>query len=183
MIDISSERLKLIPLDNYLLQIWHQQGRNAMEAKLGLNPSNWQIEDFFQTETQEALANYWIPMTDEYLVDFFWYTNWEIVLVEKNLSIGGIGLSGLPDQHGATMVGYCIDMPFRQQGFASEALQCLIDWASTDINLKTILADTPLDNIASQQVLKKCGFSTFGLIDEVQHIELLKVKHWHLSIR
>ncbi len=183
MIDITSERLKLIPLDHDLLQLWHTQGRNTMEAKLGLKPSNWVIEDFFTTETQDALANFWLPMTERYFFDFFWYTNWEIVWTAENISVGGIGLSGLPDQHGATMVGYFIDAQYRKKGIATEALTCLLDWAAMDFNLKTVLADTPIDNLASQNVLKKCGFEAFGVVEAVKHIEMMQVKHWQKTIR
>jgi ribosomal-protein-alanine N-acetyltransferase len=89
----------------------------------------------------------------------------------------------MPDQDGVTMVGYFLDKKYRQKGFASEALKTLIDWAATDFSLKTIIADTPVDNLASQNVLIKQGFKEFGLIEEVKHIENLKVKHWRLDLK
>lgn len=182
MIEIYSERLKLIPLDNDLLTLWFIQSREKMERQLGLNPSNWQIEDFFKAETLDALVNFWLPMTAENPDNFFWYTNWEIVLVAENTSIGGIGFAGFPDQDGVTMVGYFIDGKHREKGYASEALKCLLDWASLEPSLKTILADTPFFNLPSQNVLKKAGFREFG-IAEVHHIEKMQVKNWKLGIR
>lgn len=183
MIELISERLRLIPLDYFLLSTWHQEGRNALERQLKLALSSWEIEPFFEAETQDALANFWLPMTDEYFLDFPWYTNWEIVLQNENKSIGGIGLSGMPDQDGVTMIGYFLDKKYRQKGYATEALKLLIEWAATDFSLKTIIADTPVDNIASQNVLKKAGFTPFGLIEEVIHIENITVKHWRLDIK
>ncbi|MFC0181128.1 Acetyltransferase (GNAT) domain-containing protein [Pseudarcicella hirudinis] len=182
MIEIYSERLKLIPLDHQLLSLWKETGRNAMEEKLGLKASDWIIEDFFLAETIDALENFWLPMTSENPDTFFWCTNWEIVLADQNLSIGGIGLAGLPDQEGVTMIGYFIDKNFREKGYASEALNCLINWASLEPSLKTIIADTPFFNLPSQNVLKKAGFREFG-IGEVQHIEKMQVKHWKLPVR
>lgn len=183
MIELLSERLRLIPLDHFLLSTWHKEGRNALENQLQLQSSDWEIEPFFEAETKDALENFWLPMTNEYFLDFPWYTNWEIVLTDENRSIGGIGLSGMPDQDGITMVGYFLDKKYRQKGFASEALTTLIDWAATDFSLKTIIADTPVDNLASQNVLIKQGFKEFGLIEEVKHIENLKVKHWRLDLK
>ena len=136
MIEIYSDRLKLIPLDNQLLTLWHTQSRNAMETKLGLNPSNWQVAKFDQIETEDALINFWLPMTAEHQNDFFWFTNWDIVLEAENISIGGIGFAGFPDQDGVTMVGYFIDGNHREKGYATEALTCLINWAKLEPALK-----------------------------------------------
>lgn len=182
MLSINTERLRLIPLDNHLLKIWHQEGRNPMEIKLGLNPSEWRMEDFFKAETEDALVNFWLPMTAQYFVNFEWYTNWEIVLTEENISIGGIGFAGMPDESGVTMVGYFIDGNYREKGYATEALKCLINWGSQEPTLKTILADTPFFNFPSQNVLKKVGFREFA-IAEVFHLEKMQVKNWKLKIR
>jgi [ribosomal protein S5]-alanine N-acetyltransferase len=182
MIEINSERLKLIPLDNHLLTIWHTQGRKAMVLKLNLNPTEWQMSDFDRSETEDALQNFWLPMTEQFADIFFWYTNWEIVLISENVSIGGIGFAGFPDQEGVTMVGYFIDGNHREKGYATEALKCLIDWAKLEPALKTIIADTPFFNLPSQNVLKKAGFQAFG-IGVTEHIgQQIQLKNWKLVI-
>jgi [ribosomal protein S5]-alanine N-acetyltransferase len=182
MIEIYSERLRLVPLDNDLLTIWFIQSRSNMETQLGLNHSNWEISDFDKAETEDALVNFWLPMTAEYPDNFFWYTTWEIVLISENISIGGIGFAGIPDEEGVTMVGYFIDGKYREKGYATEALRCLIDWGSLEPSLKTIIADTPFFNLPSQNVLKKVGFREFG-IAEVFHLQKMQVKNWKLKIR
>lgn len=183
MIQISSERLKLIPLDHHLLEIWSREGHKEMTSKLGLNPTEWQISEEYLLETEDALQNFWLPMTAQYADNFFWYTNWEIVLASENISVGGIGFAGFPDQEGVTMVGYFIDGNHREKGYASEALQCLIDWAKLEPSLKTIIADTPFFNFPSQNVLKKAGFKAFG-IGVTEHIgQKIQLKNWRLGIR
>lgn len=183
MIEIYSKRLRLIPLDNHLLTIWNIQGRKALAEKLGLNPIEWQMSDFDRNETEDALQNFWLPMTAQNETVFFWYTNWEIVLVSENVSVGGIGFAGFPDQEGVTMVGYFIDGNHREKGYATEALNCLIDWAKSEPCLKTIIADTPFFNLPSQNVLKKAGFKEFG-IGITEHIgQKIQLKNWKLGIR
>jgi [ribosomal protein S5]-alanine N-acetyltransferase len=183
MIEIYSERLRLIPLDNQLLTIWNLQGHKEMTSKLGINPTEWQISEEYLVETEDALQNFWLPMTAQYADNFFWYTNWEIVLVSENVSVGGIGFAGFPDQEGVTMVGYFIDGNHREKGFATEALNCLIDWATLEPSLKTIIADTPFFNFSSQNVLKKAGFKEFG-IGETEHLgQKIQLKNWKLGIR
>jgi RimJ/RimL family protein N-acetyltransferase len=182
MIEIYSERLRLIPLDNDLLNLWSLQGRKAMIEQLRLQPSEWLMSDFDREETEDALQNFWLPMTEQNPTDFFWYTNWEIVLDAENTSIGGIGFAGFPDQDGVTMVGYFIDGKHREKGYATEALTCLIDWAKLEPNLKTIIADTPFFNFPSQNVLKKAGFKEFS-ISETEHInQKIQLKNWKLKI-
>jgi ribosomal-protein-alanine N-acetyltransferase len=73
-------------------------------------------------------------------------------------------------------------MPYRNKGYASEALSGLIDWAKQDGSLCQILADTPVDNNSSEKVLEKNGFQQFGEIEEVEHIETILVRHWKLNI-
>jgi [ribosomal protein S5]-alanine N-acetyltransferase len=183
MIQIQSDRLKLIPLDNHLLNIWNTEGRKALSQQLNLNPSEWQMSDFDRDETLDALQNFWLPMTEQYADNFFWYTNWEIVLISENVSVGGIGFAGFPDQEGVTMVGYFIDGNHREKGYATEALNCLIDWAKLEPALKTIIADTPFFNLPSQNVLKKAGFQAFG-IGVTEHIgQQIQLKNWKLGIR
>lgn len=183
MIEIYAERLKLLPLDNQLLTIWHTQGRNKMETHLGLKPSNWLMADFDRIETEDALLNFWIPMTDVNQSNFFWFTNWDIVLASENTSIGGIGFAGFPDQEGVTMVGYFIDGNYRQKGYATEALNCLIDWAKLEPALKAIIADTPFFNLPSQNVLKKAGFKEFAIGETVHLNEKIQTKNWRLVVR
>jgi len=183
MIEIYSTRLRLIPLDNQLLTIWNTEGRNAMEIRLGLNPSDWKIADLDQIETDDALQNFWLPMTAEYQGNFFWFTTWDIVLTSKNTSIGGIGFAGYPDQEGVTMVGYFIDGNHREKGYATESLNCLINWAKLEPALKTIIADTPFFNLPSQNVLKKAGFKEFSIGETVHLNEKIQTKNWRLVVR
>ncbi len=183
MIELLSERLRLIPLDHFLLSTWHKEGRNALENQLQLQSSDWEIEPFFEAETKDALENFWLPMTNEYFLDFPWYTNWEIVLVSENISVGGIGFAGFPDQDGVTMVGYFIDGNHREKGYATEALTCLIDWAKLEPSLKIIIADTPFFNFPSQNVLKKVGFREFSISETVHINQKIQLKNWKLVIR
>lgn len=162
MISLKTPRLELIPLDHSMLHIWKKYGREELENFLQLIPNHWMLEKFYEVETLEALSNFWIPMTHKFPLDFFWYTNWEIILTEKSCSVGGIGLSGLPNDEGKTEIGYCIDQKFRKLNIATEAVEHLIAWASQDKDLIGISAETPVENIGSQKVLIKNGFEKMG---------------------
>ncbi len=158
MLEICTKRLKLVPLDNYLLSIWLNDGREAMEEAMGLSYSDWLKDEFVKEETMQGLKNFWFPQTNSFFIDFFWYTTWEVILTDKNLSIGNLGFSGFPDLEGKTTVGYFIQKEYRNNGFATESLQGLIDWAKSEPALKVILAKTDFFNLPSQSVLINTGF-------------------------
>jgi [ribosomal protein S5]-alanine N-acetyltransferase len=176
LIEIESLRLLLVPLDHRLLSIWYENGREAMTQKLQLKSMEWEAEPIFLAETADALENFWIPQTKKFPDNFFWYTNWEIVLKNENVSVGGIGFAGYPDE-GNTQIGYFVDKKFRNLGIATEALNALLDWGFMDPSLKTVLADTEKHNIDSQKVLIKNGFKIIGE-GQAEHTQIMEVFHW-----
>jgi hypothetical protein len=93
MFFIEAERLKMQPLTHEQLQILHNNGRHALEKALGLRLSNWKVADFYQNEIDDAMINFWLPKTLANPDKFIWYTDWEIILKNENLSIGGWALT------------------------------------------------------------------------------------------
>jgi [ribosomal protein S5]-alanine N-acetyltransferase len=159
MLSIQSGRLTLLPLNHHQLLLW-QQNRHQLEEALGLKPSDMQIAEEFRQEMADALP-FWLAQTQAHPEQFMWGTNWEIILTADQLSIGGIGLAGLPNEAGEVTVGYLIDAKYHRKGYASEALACLLDWVWQHKEVTTVLADTPIDNLGSQGVLRKQGFTPY----------------------
>jgi len=157
MFFIESGRLKMIPLTHQLLQLLHT-GRPTMELSLGLNISNMQIDPFYKSEVDDAMINFWLPKTLEHPDAYMWYTSWEIILKSSNMSIGGMGFAGEPNELGEAETGYMIDQQHQNKGHATEALQLLTAWAFTQEKVKAIIVHTFEDNLPSRRILAKCGF-------------------------
>lgn len=157
MLYIETERLKLIPLDTNQLQL-HATDYESLQRSLGLSPRPMQMEEFFQKEFDDALANYWLPETAANTANFQWFTNWVIVYKSDNCIVGGIGVAGMPNDEGETEIGYGIDQAYRRQGVALEALQCLLAWVFQHAFCKVVLANTLLESNNSSGVLLKAGF-------------------------
>jgi [ribosomal protein S5]-alanine N-acetyltransferase len=155
----------LIPLTHQLLQIC-VSSRSKMEEAIGLNKSSMQIDELFQNEVADALANYWLPKTLENPGLYQWYTSWEIVRRDTNTSIGGIGIIGYPNPAGETEIGYMLDKQEHGKGYASEALMTITDWAFTHDDTKCIFVKTFEDNLPSRKLLLKCGFIEVGKDEE-----------------
>lgn len=145
-----------------------------MEKTMGLNISAQEIDPLFQDEYLDAVSNFFLPQTEANPEHYLWVTNWEIVLKEENRSIGGICLAGLPMETGETTIGYAIDKNHHRKGFATEALQCLCNWAFLYPELRAIRAGTLLlpGGLASQKVLEKTGFTKESENEKETHFVL-----------
>jgi RimJ/RimL family protein N-acetyltransferase len=76
--------------------------------------------------------------------------------------IGDAGFLGPPDATGAVNVGCAIAEDARGQGYATEALAVLLDWARKQTGLTCVLADTTRSNLASQRLLERAGMVRVG---------------------
>jgi RimJ/RimL family protein N-acetyltransferase len=154
---LDSNRLRLIPLTTQQLQL-HASDYEALQQSLGLTPRSMLMEEYFQAEFDDALANYWLPETAANASAFQWFTNWLIVHKTDNCVVGGIGVAGLPNDSGETEIGYGLDQAYRGQGIATEALDCLMKWVFQHAFVKALIAHTPVHLFNSQRVLQRAGF-------------------------
>jgi RimJ/RimL family protein N-acetyltransferase len=76
--------------------------------------------------------------------------------------IGDVGFMGPPDATGAISVGCAVAEDARGQGYATEALTVLLDWARGQTGLTCVLADTTRSNLASQRLLERVGLHRVG---------------------
>ncbi len=80
-----------------------------------------------------------------------------IIRREGRVIIGYAGFKGPPDAAGTIEVGYGIGDSYQRQGFATEAVAALIDWAFTQPAVRRVVAECLPDNAASIRVLEKLG--------------------------
>lgn len=173
--ELKNKILKIIPLDVRQMALLCES-RERLDEALGLAPSR-EVRD-------EHLEAAYAQMRDtcaEHEKEYRWYTNWQIVLRKENRAIGSIGFFGAPNAKGEVEVGYGIDEEYRSNGYASEALKLLCEWAF-DNGAFFIGAQTEEDNSASKRVLEKCGFKSVGEGDEGILYELEKPASAYLSI-
>jgi RimJ/RimL family protein N-acetyltransferase len=86
--------------------------------------------------------------------------------------IGDIGFMGPPDATGAVSVGCAITPDARGQGYGTEALAAVLDWARLQTGLTCVLADTTRSNVASQRLLERVGFHRIGVDGELLYYML-----------
>jgi RimJ/RimL family protein N-acetyltransferase len=74
-----------------------------------------------------------------------------------------VGLCGLAMQEQIPELGYWLGVGYWGQGYATEAVHALIDYAFTDLEHEALQAGTRVTNPASRRVLEKCGFQWTGV--------------------
>jgi RimJ/RimL family protein N-acetyltransferase len=81
-----------------------------------------------------------------------------IVRSDDGHVIGEIGFVG-PPQRGTVMIGYAIVPSARRQGYATEAIAALSDWALAEADVDEVRAQTLPDNEPSVRALLRAGFT------------------------
>lgn len=148
---IETGRLKLIALDLALLDL-SCINYGAVQSHLGANVTRQMHDPDMIYALREA--HYKASCDFE---NHNWYTNWEMLNPELHIIIGSACFKGPPDESGMVEVGYEVDRTYRNQGYASEAVQALIQWAFTFDSVKGVIASVEPDNLASKGVLNKMG--------------------------
>ena len=74
-----------------------------------------------------------------------------------------VGACGVAPQEQTPELGYWLGVPYWGQGYATEALHAVIDYAFTDLGHEALQAGSRVTNPASRRVLEKCGFQWTGV--------------------
>jgi RimJ/RimL family protein N-acetyltransferase len=108
-----------------------------------------------------------------------------IVLREETVPAGGggrstrtvvglVGFHGPPDEHGRAEVGYEVFAPYRRQGYASEAVAGLLDWAARRHGVRKFLASIASHNEPSMRLAVGLGFHQIGAqVDEEGSVDFI----------
>lgn len=164
MIRLHTPRLQLVALDIPHMQLLITD-RPEMERRMGLERSDMRIEPLYRLELEKDMPGF-TKKAEAHPDDYPWFSAWEMVHTETNVSIGGIGFAGPPDAEGKVLFGYHVDGNHHNKGFATEAIKAMTDWAFGDERTHTIVATVLRDNFPSQQVLLKNGFMPTGKVEQ-----------------
>jgi RimJ/RimL family protein N-acetyltransferase len=74
-----------------------------------------------------------------------------------------IGACGITRQEQPPELGLWLGVPYWGQGYGTEAVHAVIDYAFTDLGHDALQAGARVTNPASRRVLEKCGFQWTGV--------------------
>lgn len=164
MLEITTSRLRLLALGVGQLHLLIND-INLLQEQLSLHLFDVQLTPEFDAEYLESIRDFCLPQVEANPGDYAWFTHWIIIHQADNCRIGGIGLGGLPDERGESMIGYFIDPRYAGRGLATEAARAICDWLGQDSRLQAVIATVPVGHIASERVLEKVGFERI-MVDE-----------------
>lgn len=124
-----------------------------------------EMKRFIETQTVNILKTAYTEMLSGCLNhpdQWQWYAIWMIEL-NDGTHIGELCFKGL-DSNGIAEIGYGISEKYLNNGYATEAVKAVLEWAFNNPNITAIEAETDSENVASKRVLEKCGFILNGKI-------------------
>jgi RimJ/RimL family protein N-acetyltransferase len=86
---------------------------------------------------------------------------WFCILREPRMLVGNAGFKGRP-QAGLVEIGYSMLETHQRNGYCTEAVRGLLDWAFQNRAVRTVIAHTLPGLTPSIRVMEKCGFVFAG---------------------
>ncbi|MBP5207556.1 MAG: GNAT family N-acetyltransferase [Clostridia bacterium] len=148
---IETERLVLFPYTKENLALFNAD----------LPGFEREFDVLYQGEELDQLLKSFLLKLEKEIADdpdnYLFFTEFLIVLKENSRIIGSIDYKYVP-KDGVTEVGYGMNPQYEGHGYMTEALKAFLLFGKS-LGIKTVLAETLKENIKSQKVLKRCGFS------------------------
>ena len=95
-----------------------------------------------------------------------------LVVDDSGAVVGEAGTKGPPSTRGAVEIGYGLAAPSRGHGIGTAAVRALVELLSREPAISVLEADVALDNLASQRLLERIGFSCVASDDREVHYSL-----------
>lgn len=128
--------------------------------------TNEQMQDKIDAEPDEGMKiafNEMLTGCKENPEQRIWYAIWNMQLnANEKIVVGDLSFKGLHD--GMVEIGYGMKKEYEGQGYMTEAVTAMAEWASNQPGVTRVEAETDPDNIASKKVLQKAGFRENGVM-------------------
>ena len=149
---IQTDRLDLVPLTASQLRLWIFD-LPALEKELVCRYRAEPMEGFFLEIVKGQLA-----IAEKYPEDFMWHSFWLLIRRADRVVVGSADFKGIPDKNHEVEIGYGLGRAFEHRGYMTEAVKAMCGWALRQEGVLHITAETETDGLASQRVLRWCGF-------------------------
>ena len=178
---IETGRLILKPL-TYDQLLKYIKADHSLEKELNLNNTSRTISP----ELKEALEQTILPNVADTNKNYLYSTLWTIISKGENKMVGDLCIVGEPNEEGEIEIGYGTYEEYQGNGFMTEAVGGMIRWAVDQAQVKTIIASTDINNVASFTVLVKNKFIKSGETESQYQWRFetkdLKIKQLNTSI-
>lgn len=150
---IETERLKIYPLTAPQLALWVEDIA-ALEKELGCRYMAEPLEGIFLDIIKGQ-----IKVTQDDAENYMWHSFWFLERKSDGVIVGSADFKNLPNKAGEVEIGYGLGAEFEHNGYMTETVQAMCDWAMRQKNVSRVIAETERDCYASQRILQRCGFT------------------------
>ncbi|MGX5816702.1 GNAT family N-acetyltransferase [Chitinophaga lutea] len=171
--DIITPRLLLRLLDEQAMEAWRSGRPEVLQRILGAHVSGEITEytDILDHNQQQLASD---PA-------YYPWSSRAIVLRDTAEMVGLIRFHTRPNpvylypySRHAVELGYLVFSPHRRRGYASEAVQAMMEWAGGHFGVRNFVASIAPGNLASLQLVQRLGFEQAGATeDETDGTELV----------
>lgn len=134
-----------------------------------------QINEFIIPQNEEIAPSFLLEFAIDKLTkepdNYFWWTP-RLIVVDK-LIVGMCGFKSLPQKDNSVEIGYGVIPSQQRKEFATRAVEVLLKEAFSQIEVKSVIAQTDLSNYSSQKVLQKNEFIQQGSKIDLDDGELI----------
>lgn len=110
------------------------------------------------------------------------YYRWAIIEKESGICAGQIAIFLVNDKNHFCELEYCLGKKFHRKGYATEAVGAILDYCFTTVNFNKVQVCHKEGNLASQGVIKKCGFTYEGTLRDCFYIDGRYVNRLYYSM-
>ena len=152
---IETKRLEIIPLTSQQFELW-LNNISQLEKELNCTYKATELEGFFLEILKGQLE-----ITKKDPANYQWHSFWMLIRKEDRVVVGLADFKDIPNENGEVEIGYGLGKEFEHNGYMREAVLEMCKWALKQEGVKSVIAETDLDGIASQNILKSCGFKEY----------------------
>lgn len=110
------------------------------------------------------------------------YYRWAIIEKESQICIGQIAIFLVDNKNHFCEIEYALGSKFHRKGYATESVRTILDFCFRKVNFHKVQVCHKESNIASQGVIKKCGFTYEGTLRDFFFMEGKYVSRLYYSM-
>jgi len=99
--------------------------------------------------------------------------NWLVVRQDTGEAVGSVAFGGQPELDGSVLIGYAMYPGYEGQGYATEAVRAMIEWAFAQPEVRVIRTMAPVWNTPAVHVAEKVGMRPVAADDDDEVGEVL----------
>ncbi|MHC1772080.1 MAG: GNAT family N-acetyltransferase [Flexilinea sp.] len=152
---IETERLVLIPLTGRQLKLWIEN-TSDLEKELNCSYCAEPLEGFFEEIVKGQLA-----VTEKDEANYLYHSFWFLVRKSDRIVVGSADFKDVPSSDREVEIGYGLGKEFEHNGYMTEAVKAMCQWALEQETISHVIAETEADGFSSQRILERCGFKQY----------------------